>query len=88
MEFCRLVVFGAGANGGRRQWYLIDQSVDMAHFVPAAIYWNEIGYDTGPRSTDVRAFMNDSSNYTFQIGSINRSEGAAMGIQYRAYIKN
>ncbi|HVW50493.1 MAG TPA: GH-E family nuclease [Trinickia sp.] len=70
------MVFGPDGN-----WYPIGQT-DMGHVQAAVDYWNTIGRYYGPRSPEVRAFMNDSSNYWLEPSSINRSNGASMGKTY------
>jgi RHS repeat-associated protein len=65
---------------------------DMAHGGPkgtdAVTAWNK-GVNgqpplktTGQKSKDVRDFMLDSDNYTLQPASINRSQGAKLGVTY------
>lgn len=67
-----------GADG---KWYPIDQT-DMGHKQSAVDYWNTEGRYYGPRSPEVREFMNDPKNYELEPKSINRSNGAKMGTTY------
>ncbi len=54
----------------------------MGHVRAAVDYWNIEGRFFGPRAPEVRDFMNDPSNYWLELSSINRSDGASMGIRY------
>lgn len=58
---------------------VIGPNVDMAHRTDAVTWWNSSGRYTGPKSQTVRDFMLDSNNYSLQLGSINRREGAILG---------
>lgn len=55
-------------------WHDISEA-DMSHIDAAVLWWNREGYKYGPRSIEVRNFMNDPSNYILDHYSINRSEG-------------
>lgn len=68
-------------SGGTRQWYPIHKT-DMGHINAAVDYWNSTGRYYGPRSPEVRLFMNDPNNYILEPSSINRSNGASMGKTY------
>ncbi|GGZ02160.1 PAAR domain-containing protein [Pseudoduganella plicata] len=63
------------------QWYPI-QETDMGHVQAAVDYWNAEGRYYGPRSPEVRQFMNDPDNYWLEPSSINRSKGALMRRTY------
>lgn len=66
-------------------WYDIS-ACDLGHKVAAVIAWNDDPhalFKTGPRSPAVRAFMEDANNYIFEPSSINRSNGARIGVPYR-----
>ena len=41
----------------------------------AVVYWNEKGKFTGPRSKEVRKWMNTASNYYFELAKYNCSDG-------------
>jgi hypothetical protein len=55
----------------------------MGHVQAAVDYWNAEGRYYGPRSPEVRAFMNDPDNYWLEPSWINRSKGAQMGRTYQ-----
>lgn len=64
------------------KWYPLEDA-DMAHYpVDAVTYWNETGRKFGPKSTEVRQWMNSSKNYTLDHYSLNRSAGARLGQEY------
>jgi len=67
--------------GSDEKWYPIS-ATDMGHKIAAVEYWNNVGRNFGPRSPEVRAFMNDANNYWLEPSSINRSNGASMGLTY------
>ncbi len=77
---------GEGANmefyseKGKR-WYPISEA-DMAHKTDAVTYWNTKGKYSGAKSREVRDWMLDAKNYELEHYSINRSEGAALGVTY------
>ena len=65
-----------GADG---QWYKIDK-VDMGHSpIDAVTYWNNVGRYHGPKSPEVRNWMNDPFNYELQPSHINQADGRIMG---------
>lgn len=71
-------------NIAKRGWTAL-RELDMAHKPQDAVrWWNEIGRKFGPRSPEVRKWMLDSKNYTFQHFSTNRSLGAKLKSQYQA----
>ncbi len=70
------VVLGSDGN-----WYPIAQT-DMGHIDAAVDYWNNEGRFFGPRSPNVRSFMNNPDNYMLEPSSINRRNGASMGKTY------
>lgn len=63
-------------------WYPIEET-DMGHVQAAVDYWNAEGRFYGPRSQQVRDFMNDPDNYWLEPSSINRSKGAQMRRTYQ-----
>lgn len=71
------IVLGEDGN-----WYPINET-DMGHVQAAVDYWNAEGRYYGPRSPEVRAFMNDPDNYWLEPSSINRNKGAQMGRTYQ-----
>ena len=64
------------------EWVDVD-TTDMSHIKDAVKAWNDGLYKTGPQSSEVRSFMNDAKNYELDSSSINRSNGAKLGLQYR-----
>lgn len=67
------------ASNGK--WYSLSQA-DMSHKIDAVSWWNEIGRNFGAKSNEVRQFMLNSDNYTLDLYSINRSNGAQLGQTY------
>ena len=63
-------------------WHPI-KDADMGHKEPAVVWWNREGYQYGPRSPEVRAWMTNSDNYYLEDKQINRSEGAFIGEYYK-----
>ena len=76
---------GYGKNmefkAGDGQWYPISQA-DMAHRTDAVKWWNRKGRQYGAKAPEVRKWMKDSRNYYLEHYSINRSQGARLGIKY------
>ncbi|SDD18750.1 FG-GAP-like repeat-containing protein [Aquimonas voraii] len=79
-KFVKVVV----QRGGKRVWKPLDRNIHMGHIVDAVAYWNKTGYKYGARSAQVRKFMLDASNYEFEWGPLNSSNGAMLGQTYRA----
>jgi Domain of unknown function (DUF4157) len=68
-------------RGGR--WYDV-ADCDLSHDpIDAVTYWNTIGYQYGPRSPEVRAWMSDINNYIFEPSGPNRARGSRLGEEYR-----
>lgn len=64
------------------EYYKLSET-DMGHHpMDAVTYWNTEGIKHGPRSSEVRTWMLEASNYELQPSWWNRSEGAKLGIQY------
>ena len=55
-------------------WYPIAKG-HMSHIKAAVSWWNEEGRNYGAKSTEVRNFMKDPSNYEIEYGPINQSQG-------------
>lgn len=76
---------GEGANrqvlGKDGQWHPIAQT-EMGHVQAAVDFWNSTGRFYGPRSPEVRSFMNSPANYVLEPSGINRSNGASMRRTY------
>jgi hypothetical protein len=78
----RLVDGGQQFKASNGKWHPIEEA-DMCHKPTDAVkYWNEAGRKFGPRSPEVRKFMLDSKNYELDHFSLNRSQGARIGIGY------
>ncbi len=77
-------VFVEVVQGGPRVWKKLDRNIHMGHVVDAVTYWNTTGYVYGPRSPQVRKFMLDPTNYRFEWGPLNSSNGAKLKQSYRA----
>jgi len=66
------------------KWY-DEGNCHMGHIIDAVTWWNSNGRLTGPRSSAVAKFMNDSINYELEPGDENSARGAelaARGIRY------
>ena len=66
------------------KWYPIDEA-DMSHINDAVTWWNKMGRLYGPRSPQVRAWMNNPDNYYLEYYRYNRSDGAKLarsGVRY------
>lgn len=64
--------------------YPIDEA-DMSHINDAVTWWNKMGRLYGPRSPQVRAWMNNPDNYYLEYYRYNRSDGAKLarsGVRY------
>ena len=59
----------------------------MSHKIDAVKWWNSTGRQYGARSAEVRKWMKDSRNYYLEHYSINRSQGAKLGIKYLPPLK-
>jgi hypothetical protein len=68
--------------GADNKWYNINDT-DMSHIVPAVEWWNREGYQYGPRSPEVREFMNNPDNYILEPRSPNRTRGGQTQDRYR-----
>ncbi|MCC2591913.1 HNH/ENDO VII family nuclease [Tessaracoccus sp. OS52] len=67
------------------RWHKVD-TTDMGHVpIDAVTYWNNVGRYHGPKSPEVRAWMNDPNNYELQPGSVNQADGRIMGASGFAY---
>jgi hypothetical protein len=64
------------------KWYDINQT-DMSHVIDAVTWWNSVGYKHGPRSEEVRGFMNDPNNYILEPSGPNRARGGSTQERYR-----
>lgn len=60
-------------NDGK--WYSIEENDLSHHPVSAVEFWNTEGYKYGPKSEEVRKFMNNPKNYIFEYYSDNRAKG-------------
>ncbi len=57
---------------------------DMSHHPEDAVdYWNRAGRHTGPKSSEVRAWMLDAANYILEPAAVNRSRGSANNSRYQ-----
>ncbi|NSX55261.1 GH-E family nuclease [Parasulfitobacter algicola] len=65
-------------------WRLVDSpNTHMGHHpVDAVDYWNNTGRYHGAKSSQVRDWMLDSSNYRFEYGPLNTSRGGATPSRY------
>ncbi|MEC9881400.1 RHS repeat-associated core domain-containing protein, partial [Escherichia marmotae] len=63
------------------KWYHI-KDADMSHIHDAVTYWNRRGGYFGPKSKEVRSWMNDPDNYELEHYSTNRSRGGSTTERY------
>ncbi len=64
-------------------WYDLS-ACDLSHEpVDAVTYWNTVGYKLGPQAPEVRRWMNDPANYTFEPLALNRARGSRDNERYR-----
>ena len=64
------------------QTYPLDSKANMSHTRDAVEFWNNEGKYYGERSEYSRAFMLNPNNYEIEHESINKSQGAKLGITY------
>lgn len=69
-----------------KKWYPIKEA-DMAHTIDAVSWWNKTGRKYGAKAKEVREFMLDPDHYVLDHFSINRSQGAQLGQQYKPPLK-
>jgi hypothetical protein len=67
------------------KWYPIEENDLSHHPISAVQFWNEEGYQYGPKSNEVRAFMNNAKNYIFEYYKDNRSRGSKEKQQFGEY---
>ena len=68
-------------KGGPLVWKPFDRNIHMGHIKDAVVEWNKRLWKYGAKSKQARAFMLDASNYRFEWGSLNMSNGSKLGKQ-------
>jgi RHS repeat-associated protein len=68
---------------GNREWKKFDDKIHMGHDYDAVEWWNDVGYSYGAKSKKARQFMLDDTNYRFEWGPLNSSNGARLRTVYR-----
>ena len=63
-------------NARDGKWYPLSQA-DMGHVIDASTWWNSNGRFKGPKSPEVRTFMNDPDNYEFEESGQNQARGSS-----------
>lgn len=63
------------------------KDADMAHRTDTVKWWNRKGRQYGAKAPEVRKWMKDSRNYYLDHYSINRSQGAKLGVEYLPPLK-
>ncbi|HSF43824.1 MAG TPA: SpvB/TcaC N-terminal domain-containing protein [Thermoanaerobaculia bacterium] len=71
-------------HAGTMAWKPLDANIHMGHRIDAVSFWNRVGRYFGPKSTVVRNFMKDPSNYELEWGPLNSSNGASLHQNYGA----
>ena len=67
---------------GPKQWKDLDEKIHMGHIKDAVTEWNTSYHTFGAKSKQVRAFMRDDTNYEFEWGPLNSSNGSKLGATY------
>ncbi|HET7434618.1 MAG TPA: GH-E family nuclease, partial [Thermoanaerobaculia bacterium] len=70
-------------SNGNWEWKKFDKNIHMGHDVDAVKWWNSKGYKYGAKSQEARDFMLDDTNYRFEWGPLNSSNGAGLKTVYR-----
>lgn len=68
------------------EWKPFNAKIHMGHIKDGVVEWNGGSYGLwryGAKSKEARAFMLDSTNYRFEWGPLNSSNGAKLGMKYR-----
>ena len=68
----------------KKEWYdLTKGNVNMGHNIDASGAWQFGLYKEGTKSNAAKEFMNDLNNYSFELPSSNKSNGAKLPFQYK-----